>query len=310
VLELVVRRWPLKILALALAFAVWIAVTGEGRSVSDLHVPVDVLLPDDATLSGMPPPAVTVRLRGPEPLLRRLDAYDLDVRIDLREAASGDHTVQLTPQNVSGVPRDLEITMIDPERLRFTVARKKRRDVPVIPAIVGQPPRGYFVYGSVARPEGLEVEGPETKLTSATRLRTDPIRVDERRQAFTVRVGALPDGADLRVVDPRPLDVTVYVDLAPVEAVIAGVPVVVPGDGALTSPSVISVTVMAPPGLIARLKDGHIRAVAEAPSAGVSGTMLAVPIRIEFPGLDDDDRATVSVKSVSRRVVDLRPERR
>ena len=59
------RRWHLKVLALALAFAVWVAVTGEGRGVQDFHVPVDVVLGNGAALSGSPPTNVTVRLRGP-----------------------------------------------------------------------------------------------------------------------------------------------------------------------------------------------------------------------------------------------------
>ena len=128
-LDLFLRRWPLKLLSLALAFAVWIAVTGDGRGVSDVRVPVDVLLPEGATLSGTPPTTVTLRLRGSETLIRRIDPYDLDVRVDLRDAgsATGERTVILTPRNVRGIPHDLEVAAIDPDRLKLVVARKKRR---------------------------------------------------------------------------------------------------------------------------------------------------------------------------------------
>ena len=79
-LEWIVRRWHLKALALGLALAVWIAVTGEGRGVQDFRVPVDVHLGPDSTLAGIPPTNVTVRLRGPESLLRRLDPFDLSIK--------------------------------------------------------------------------------------------------------------------------------------------------------------------------------------------------------------------------------------
>jgi YbbR domain-containing protein len=305
-LDLIVRRWHLKLLALGLAFAVWVAVTGEGRGLSDLRVPVEVLLSDGVTLQGTPPTTVTVRLRGPEPLLRRVDPYDLDVRIDLRNAGSGERTVQLTPRNVSGVPRDLEVAMIDPDRLHVAIARKTRREVPVVPSVVGKPPRGYAVYRALARPDGLEVEGPETKLASATRLRTDPIRVDDRREPFTVRVGAVPETADLKVVDSRPLDVTVDIDIAPVEDTIDRVPVVVAGDGAGAIPTLLSVRVAAPPEVLRRLRAGHIRAVADV-AATASGGSRGIPVRIDFPGLDDNERAMISVKSVTPRTVDVRP---
>ena len=108
------HRWHLKVLALALAVAIWMAVTGEGRGVQDFRVPVDVALGTGATLSGSPPTNVTVRLRGPDSLLRRVDPYDLTIRVDLRDAVAGDRTVQLTPRNVAGVPADVEVALIDP----------------------------------------------------------------------------------------------------------------------------------------------------------------------------------------------------
>jgi hypothetical protein len=62
-LRRLLRRWHLKLLALALAFAVWVAVTGEGRAVQDFSVPVEVSLGPQATLAGPPPLKATVRLR-------------------------------------------------------------------------------------------------------------------------------------------------------------------------------------------------------------------------------------------------------
>ena len=304
----VLRRWHLKVLALALAVAVWVAVTGEGRGVSDVRVPVDVLLSAGTTLAGTPPTNVTVRLRGPDSLLRRLDPYDLTMRVDLRDAAGGERTVQLTPRNVAGVPRDVEVALIDPDHLKLSIARKKRREVSVVPTLVGKPPRGYQVYRAVARPDALMVEGPETRITAVTRLSTDAIHVDARSEPFTTRVGAVPDGGDLRVVDARPLDVTVYIDLAPVAATIDRVPVVAAGaSGAVVIvPSTISVTVLAPSALVPKLRAGHVRAVVDLNGSAASSFVAGLPVRVEFPGLDPEERAKVTVESMSKRKVDVR----
>ena len=302
------HRWHLKVLALALAFAIWIAVTGEGRGVQDFRVPVDVVLGSGATLAGSPPTNVTVRLRGPDSLLRRMDPYDLTIRVDLRDAAGGERTVQLTPRNLAGVPRDVEVALIDPDRIRLAVARKKRREVSIVPTIVGKPPRGYQVYRAVARPEALFVEGPETKVSSLTRLGTDPIRITDQSEPFTARVGAVPDGSDVRVVDTRPLDVIVYIDLAPVTATIERVPVF--GAGAtgpvVIEPSTIAVTVSAPSALIPKLRAGHVRAVADLNGSSGQPFVAGAPLRIELPGLDAEERAKVTVKSLSRTKVDVR----
>jgi YbbR domain-containing protein len=302
------RRWHLKVLALGLAFAVWVAVTGQGQGVQDFRVPVDVQLGRDATLAGTPPTTVMVRLRGPESLLRRLDPFDLALRVDLRDTASGERTVQLSPRNVAGVPEDLEVTSMEPNQLRLTIARRKHREVLVAPTIVGKPPRGYQVYGTAARPESLAVEGPENRLSATPRLRTDPIRVDDRTEPFVARVGAIPENSEIRVADARPLDVTVYIDLAPVTATIDRVPVVVAATGAaaLAFPSTVAVTVAAPSALLPKLRAGHVRAVAVLSGSEGAGTIVGVPLRIEFPGLDVEERVKVSVKSVSRKKVDIR----
>jgi YbbR domain-containing protein len=302
------HRWHLKVLALALAFVVWIAVTGEGRGVQDFHVPVDVALGSGATLAGPPPTNVTVRLRGPDSLLRRIAPYDLTMRVDLRDAGAGERTVQLSPRNVAGVPRDVEVTLIDPDHLRLAVARKKRKEVTVVPTVVGKPPRGYQIYRAEARPEALLVEGPEARISGVTRLGTDPIRITDQSEPFTARVGAVPEGSDVRVVDTRPLDVLVYIDLAAVSATIERVPVVAAGapSPVVTVPSTVSVTVSAPSALVPKLREGHVRAVVDLNGSAGSSFVAGAPLRIELPGLDAEERAKVSVVSISRSKVDVR----
>jgi hypothetical protein len=302
------HRWHLKVLALALATAIWMAVTGEGRGVQDFRVPVDVVLGAGATIAGSPPTNVTVRLRGPDSLLRRVDPYDLTIRVDLRDAGGGERTVQLNPRNVAGVPTDVEVALIDPDRLRLTVAKKQRREVTVVPTIVGKPQRGYQVYRALAHPDALYVEGPEAKIASLSRLGTDPIRITDQSEPFTARVGAVPDGSDVRVVDTRPLDVVVYIDLAAVTATIERVPVVAAGTAGrvVITPSTISVTVSAPSALIPKLRAGHVRAVADLNGSPDQPLVTGAPVRIELPGLDVEERAKVTVRSLSRTKVDVR----
>jgi YbbR domain-containing protein len=308
VFDRLLRRWRLKLLALAIAVAVWVTVTGEGRGVQDFRVPVDVVVGPGATLAGAPPTNVSVRLRGPDSLLRRIDPYDLTIRVDLRDAVSGDRTVPLTAHNVAGIPPDVEIVHIDPDRVHLNLARKKRREVPVTATIVGKPPRGYQLYRAIARPESLLVEGPESRLAAVTRLVTDSIDVRERSEPFTVRVAAVSDLSDIRVVDSRPLDVTVYIDLAAVDTTIERVPVVAAGAAGpvVVTPAAVAVTLSAPSALIPKLRAGHVRAMVDLNGSAVQRTAAAASLRIEFPGLDAEERAKVTVLSLSRKSVDVR----
>jgi hypothetical protein len=307
-LDRLLRRWHLKLLALGLAFAVWVAVTGEGRAVQDFSVPVEVALGEKTALAGPPPLKVTVRLRAPESVLRRIDPYDLDVRVDLSDAAPGTRTVALAPRLVGGLPGDVEVVQLEPDRLKLTLARKVRREVPVVPTIAGRPPRGYAFYRALPRPDALQVEGPEPKVGAATRLRTDPIDVEGRRESFVARVAPVAESPDIVLSDPRPLDVRVYVDLAPVDVTIPRVPVVVAGaaEESWASSSSVAVTVTAPSALISTLREGHLRAVAEPLGSSAGAIARDVPLRVEIVGLDEDARAKITVKSVAPRTVDLR----
>jgi len=304
--ERLTRRWHLKLLSLGLAFAVWVAVTGEGRTVQDFSVPVEVSLGPKTALAGPPPLKVNVRLRAPESILRRIDAYDLDVRVDLRDAPPGERTVALTPRLVGGVPTDVEVVQLEPDRLKLSLARKVRREIPVVPTISGRPPRGYAFYRALPNPDGLQVEGPESRVGNTTRVRTDPIVLDDRRESFVARVAPIAESSDVTIADARPLDVRVFIDLAPVDVTIPRVPVFVAGGNGTVSVSSVSVTVSAPSALVSTLRSGNLRAMAEA--AG-TGDARAVPLRIELTGLDDDARAKITVKTVTPRTVDLRRAR-
>jgi hypothetical protein len=164
------------------------------------------------------------------------------------------------------------------------------------------------VYRAVAQPETLMVEGPETKISAVSRLSTDAIHVETRTEPFTARVGAIPDGGELRVVDPRPLDVIVYIDLTPVTATIDRVPVVAAGvsDGVVIVPSTISVTVSAPSALVPKLRTGHLRAIADVNGSAGSTFVAGAPLRVELTGLDPEERAKVTVIGMSRKKVDVR----
>ena len=152
------------------------------------------------------------------------------------------------------------------------------------------------------------VEGPETKISAVTRLGTDAINVESRSEPFTARDGAVPEGGELRVVDARPLDVMVYIDLAPVAATIDRVPVVAAGvsGSVVIVPSTISVSVSAPSALVPKLRTGHLRAVVDLNGSAGSMFVAGAPLRVELTGLDPEERAKVTIIGLSRKKVDVR----
>jgi YbbR domain-containing protein len=306
-LDLLLRRLPLKLLAFAIAFAIWLAVVGENKAVQDFRVPLDVVLRPDAILEGQPLTAVNVRLRGAQNLLQKIAPFDLQVRVDLKDADFGERNLQLAPEAVLGRPPGVEVVLIDPGRLALRVAKRVRKVVPVAPEFVGRPAAGHEFYWAETSPDTVEIEGPEAKIADVQRLRTDPIRLDGRTQPFLLRVAAVPDSPDIQVRDARPISVRAHVDVAPVEVTFDDVPVSLAGRkyAASAAPSSLRVTIAGPPALVARIHAAQIRAVADLSGLEPSALPQAVPVRIDFRDLSLPDLARITVRSLSRSKIEV-----
>jgi YbbR domain-containing protein len=306
-LDVLASNWPLKLLALALAFAIWVSVTGESRVVQDFRVPLELELDDDFVVASSPPTTIEVRLRGVESLMRRLDPVRMVMRLDLRDAGEGEQELVLARENLSGIPRGVEVEFIDPNRSQVVLAERKRLDLRVEPTFLGQPEDGYAFYNAQVTPEKLRVEGPAAQVENLELLRTNPIRLDGRSEPFVARVGVVPEGELVRVLGRETLEVYVVVDAAAVERRIENIPVEVVGAAAGTqvNPETLNLILSGPPRLLDQLTPDQIRLVADVSRLSQDATRADVPVIVDFPGIPEDERSRVSVKSMSRRQVEV-----
>lgn len=300
-LDRLLAEWPLKLLALAIAFALWVSITGEDRAVKDLDLPLEVELREDHILAGLPPTTVTVRVGGPETLIRRLEPVGLAVKLDLRDAAQGERDVQLTEEYLSGLPKRVAVNFFEPDRVSLVIDEKMRRELSVVADFLGEPPQGYSFYRARVRPETVVVEGPKTEVEGLTQLRTDPIRLDHRTRTFIESVNAVPDRPEVRIVDPQPLEVRVVVDAAPVELAFDDVPVVLTGQlhEASITPSTLRVTLTGPPALLERIGPAQIRAVADVTELEPGRQTHRIAVEAGVVDLPEEQLWRVGVKSVS-----------
>jgi len=307
-LERLWADWPLKAVALALAFGIWVAITGEAHALRDVTLPLELQFPGDLTSSTPPPTAVTVRLEGPETVLRRLDMFRLAVRVDLGESAPGPRDVQLSPAHLVGLPEELGVAFFSPDRISLVVEPRLRRELPVEPTLTGRPPDGYAVYEAQARPHSVVVEGPASVLRGVTRISTDALPLADRVRTFSESVWAVPDRPMVRVVSPSErIEVRVIVDRAPVDLTFEGVTVALRGGGpaAFADPPAVRVTISGPPALVERLDRSHLRVLAEVSgSAPPRGARL--PCRGALIDLAPDEMARLRVKAVEPAAVTLR----
>jgi YbbR domain-containing protein len=301
-------NWPLKLLALSLAFGIWISVTGENRIVKDFRLPLEIPLPADHTLASSPPTEVTVRLAGPERAIRRLDPLDLAVRVDLTPGTFGPREIPLSRRNLTGVPRGVQIDFINPDRVSLAVDRKVRQRLRVEPTFVGKPADGYAFYGADVRPENTLVEGPASEVEHLDILSTSPIRLDQSTAPFTVPVAATIDaGPHVRLVVNRQFDVRVVVDATPVERQFTDVPVRLEGQThhATVSPTTVTVALTAPPELLDGIGVESLSVVADLATLPPSEEPHRVPLRLDLGSVPAPDLARIASRSLEPAEVEV-----
>jgi YbbR domain-containing protein len=297
--DLLLVNWPLKALALVLAFAIWLSITGQDRTLRDFTVPLEIDFGSERIAMGAPPTGVTLRLEGPERTVRQLDPLRVAVRIDLRSAPLGEREIPLSSAHVKGVPRGVDVALFTPDRIRLVLVRRAQRELEVAAELVGQPPDGHALYGVEVRPAAVVVEGPESVVEAMHVLRTEAIPLEGHTDSFVAEVGLMPEDSQVQVIDADDVDVEVLVDVAPVEAVFDDVQVVLPfatARPARIRPATVKVTFSGPPWLIERLEPTQISAVAEVVRPGPRRAQR-VPVGVEVR-LPDDRKRLVEVSSV------------
>ncbi len=302
-LDRVLVNWPLKLLAGALAFAIWVFVSGEERIVQDFDVPLDLQLPDKLALLEVPQATVSVRLRGPESLIRRLNPVGMELGVELGDLPAGPREVQLSKNDLTGVPRGVEVEYVDPPSVNVQLDERGRLKFPIDVAFLGQPPQGYAFYGVRVTPKELTLEGPLSQLGLVQALRTEPVRLDQRTEPFTATVGAVPGHPSLTVVETTPVKVAVEVDVAPVERTFTGVPIQAVGQVYQTSvsPTSTSVTLSGPPALLNGLRSRQLRLVVDVSKLTPFDQPRQVPVRLDLVDVPVEHMSRISMKTVGRR---------
>jgi hypothetical protein len=125
-------------------------------------------------------------------------------------------------------------------------------------------------------------------------------------------VSAVPQGTYVRVVDPRPLEVRVDVDVAPVERRFEDIPVrLVEGRyESRPTPEALDVTLSGPPKIVDGIRPESIRLLADVSALEPSGQRQQVDVRVEFQDIPPRDLNRITVKSLSRRAVAVRVSNR
>jgi YbbR domain-containing protein len=258
------RNLGLKILAVALATLLWLSVAGEHIVERSLRVPLEFRnIPQSLEIVGNAPDTIDVRLRGSAALLTKLQPGEIVAVLDVSGARSGSRLFQVRADEVRA-PFGVEVTQVVSSTLALELERSARKQVPIVPAIDGQPAPGYVVGKRAVLPATVEITGPESRVRLVAEATTEPVPIKEARARVsdTVTVGVID--SSVRLVEPQRAEVTIDIWPAPVERTLADVPIRwrnLPGGlSAQLTPNLTAVTVRGTKELVDGLRPDAILA--------------------------------------------------
>jgi YbbR domain-containing protein len=200
-------NWELKLVSVAIAFALWVFVVGGDRSRVTLGAPVEYIgLPENLTLVGSRD-TVDVEVEAPRWAANRITPNALRVRVDLSTAEEGESVVALSPSLVQ-TPAGVAVTRITPSWVRVTAVTAVRRSVPVVPQVHGTPAEHYTIRRVTVHPTTVEIRGPRPTIEARGAVETLPVDVSGSRETVSRTVGLVTAEA-VSLVRERAVQVTV-----------------------------------------------------------------------------------------------------
>lgn len=200
----------LKAVALILAVTLFILVRGDKETERFIRLGVAYVKPEDKQLVGSLPATVEVRVKGPWTRIKRLDPAELEtVLVDLSKAPEGEFSID---EDLIGLPPGLRVASMKPSKI--LVEYEREAEVPIRAVVDGTPADGFAKLDQhPVQPRAVTVRGPKAIISTLHELRTEPISVELKREAFTTRARLAPLPAGVTFVGPAVEEVTVDVRL-------------------------------------------------------------------------------------------------
>ncbi len=186
IFEKIIENWPAKVLAVVLAI-----ILSVFHQISTL-VEDSFSIPIKIENSGYLVPAkpyqkiVRVTLRSDEKNINSVDRADIEVYVDLlkiTEPGSYKMPVLVRKTGTAVGVDPLEIN-INPAEIEIDLEYKMTKYVPVTPNFRGYLESGYEMVSYTLDPSQVEIEGPQSIITSVTGLSTDYIELTGRKSNF------------------------------------------------------------------------------------------------------------------------------
>ncbi len=213
----VLHNFGIKLLSLALAVGLWLAVARDPVAEIAVEVPIEFRnIPENLEISSESVPRAEIRVRGPQRVIRRLQPSDIYAEIELSGMKPGERTFDLTMQQVHQ-PSELDVVQVIPNQFHVAFDTRLSRQVPVRPRAYGTFAAGYQIGHIETEPNAITISGPRKRVEAVDAAITDPVDASGTMDRATFVRHAYVSDPLVQVMNPNPVRVTVIMEKAPAE---------------------------------------------------------------------------------------------
>ena len=285
------RHTGLKLMSIALAALLWLAVSGEQIVERPFRIPLEFTnMPPQLEPVGEPPNVVDVRVRGSSGRLSRIAAGEVVAVLDLKGARPGQRLFHVTNADVR-TPFGVEVLQVAPSSLYMTFEPSATKSLPVVPEVEGEPAPGFEIATRTAEPPTVDVVGPQTAVAEMKTALTEPVSVSGASTTVVETVTVGVSDPSVRLKNANPVRVTVTVKPAQLQWAVQGVAVKLlnaPGR-AIVSPTTVTIHVRGSRdamGADARSFDASVDLAGLKPGAYVLPVRIVMPPRIGWTRIE------------------------
>jgi len=208
----VLHNLGLKLLSLALAVGLWMALAAEPVSEVAVDVPISFHdMPGNLEISSENIPKAQIRLRGPERMIRRLQPSDIYAEIELANVKPGERTFDLTAAQIRH-PRELSIVQVVPSDVHLAFDLRTTREIPVQPRVIGSFAAGYKIGQIQVEPSTVLVAGPKQRVAAIESATTDPMDITGAITRMTFMRHPYVQDPLIQVASPGPVRITILME--------------------------------------------------------------------------------------------------
>ena len=208
--KIFLEDWGLKLIALAITFALWLGVTGLSTPTTKrMSVPLNLNIVSDAQITNAPPQEVEIEISGDKRKIDQINRSALSATLDLTAMKPGDWVVSLAPDTIS-VPLEQGVTLVEvvPGRIAVNIEAVEEKDIEVMAQTTGNVAAGFEIYSTAVLPPKISVRGPASVVRTIEFVQTDRIDITGKKDGFTARQIAVTSP------DPKAAVLNTVVDVA------------------------------------------------------------------------------------------------